>query len=63
MELHGNGARLTLHFGAKNAAYLLYIHNILASFGYLSPTVPTVKPRPSGRKNTKKIAISILQSN
>lgn len=63
MELHGNGARLTLHFGAKNAAYLLYIHNILASFGYLSPTVPTVKPRPSGRKNIKKIAISILQSN
>lgn len=44
LEEHGNGVRLTLHFGAKNINYLLYIHAILYSKGYCSDKTPIIKP-------------------
>jgi hypothetical protein len=59
MEDRGAGARLSLHFGAKNRNYLLYIHAILCSNGYCSSKLPTIKPMKRDKKGNVYYGIKL----
>ena len=45
LERHGNGTRLCIQQENSHKDYLYWLHNNLASLGYINPNIPLIQSR------------------